>query len=221
MGPPPSYEDHSPRSNLQATNRPKLGEVKLFENPREGGRFGDLADLFAIFKTTEALESAYARDSVSSTEYTESCLKLIQQFKTSESALIKSGVITSADAFILEYKIADCPRAYERLIKIGTVHANNRGEILIVFQTGQEFITTMDLIKLGKCQRLLPAACDRSKYDYSLIFLDDEEPTRVKYLIITITLSISLTSRFKCISRVTHNCVALHRIITIHTSLIR
>ena len=89
-----------------------------------------------------------------STEYADSCFKLISQFKTTESVLVTSGAILSADAFITEYEI-DCPRAYERLLRVGVpatvVHATHdkRAEIVIVAETVQEFITAMDGIKLG------------------------------------------------------------------------
>lgn len=156
MGPPPSYEAAAFHQRPPSYNntRPELKEVKLFENSKERSRFEDLADLFAIIKTTESLEAAYSRDSISSTEYADSCFKLISQFKTTESVLVTSGAILSADAFITEYEI-DCPRAYERLLRVGVpatvVHATHdkRAEIVIVAETVQEFITAMDGIKLG------------------------------------------------------------------------
>lgn len=138
----------------ELNTRPKFPEIKAFENPKDRNKCEDLSDLFAIIKTMECLEAAYSRDSVSSTEYADSCFKLISQFKTSESALVANGSIQSADAFIREFDI-DCPRAYERLIRVGVpatvVHATHdkRGEIVIVAETVQEFITAMDGIKLG------------------------------------------------------------------------
>ena len=160
--PPPSYETsvfHDSKfdknfATRELNTRPKFPEIKAFENPKDRNKCEDLSDLFAIIKTMECLEAAYSRDSVSSTEYADSCFKLISQFKTSESALVANGSIQSADAFIREFDI-DCPRAYERLIRVGVpatvVHATHdkRGEIVIVAETVQEFITAMDGIKLG------------------------------------------------------------------------
>lgn len=164
--PPPAYETAASSNfsinngsyNLQAqassSNRIIYSEIKLFENAKERSRCEDLSDLFAIIKTTDALEAAYSRDSLSSSEYSEACFKLISQFKTSESALVGSGAIVSADAFIREFDI-ECPRAYERLIKAGVpatvAHATHdeRADIVIVAETVQEFITAMDVIKLG------------------------------------------------------------------------
>ena len=161
FGLPPSYETaasckytNSAAFEQDAVSSRKQSEIKAFENQKERGRCEDLSDLFAIIKTMECLEAAYSRDSVSSSEYSDSCYKLISQFKTSESALVASGAIISADAFISEYDI-DCPRAYERLMRVGVpatvVHATHdkRGEIVIVAETVQEFITAMDGIKLG------------------------------------------------------------------------
>jgi ESCRT-I complex subunit VPS28 len=166
--PPPPYETAASSSfsinngsynNQQAqaysSSRIKYSEIKLFENSKERSRCEDLSDLFAIIKTTDALEAAYSRDSLSSSEYSEACFKLISQFKTSESALVGSGTIVSADEFIREFDI-DCPRAYERLIRVGVpatvAHATHdqRADIVIVAETVQEFITAMDVIKLGK-----------------------------------------------------------------------
>jgi hypothetical protein len=40
------------------------------------------ADLFAILKSTEKLERAYVRDTISAKEYEPLCSKLIGQYKT-------------------------------------------------------------------------------------------------------------------------------------------
>lgn len=94
------------------------GEVKLFENAKERRRVEELADLYSIVKATESLEVAYSRDALSSTEYAETCTKLISQFKSTESALVSSKAIPSGDGFFKEFKV-DCPRAYHRLLEVG------------------------------------------------------------------------------------------------------
>ena len=40
---------------------------------------------------TEALEAAYSRDAVTEKKYSEECLKLIAQFKSTESALMENN----------------------------------------------------------------------------------------------------------------------------------
>lgn len=131
-------------------------EIKQFDNNKERSRVEDLADFYSIIKRTEALEAAYSRDAISQEDYSTACFLLISQFKTAEAPLIRQNAIASADAFFKEFHV-DCPRAYERLISSGVpatvIHAskdNNRTEGIIVAETVQAFITTMDALKLGQ-----------------------------------------------------------------------
>lgn len=130
-----------------------MGEVRLFQDSNERRRHEELGDLYAIIKTTEALEAAFSRDAITPSEYAEACTRLISQFKSTESALITGGMITSADVFMREFDI-DCPRAYDRLIRSGVpatvlhVSHDDRAESVIVAETVQAFITAMDGLKL-------------------------------------------------------------------------
>ena len=133
-----------------------IGEIKAFDNSKERRRVEDLADFYSIIKRTEALEAAYSRDAVSRDEYSSACFLLISQFKTAERPLIATKAIADADSFFREYQL-ECPRAYERLISSGVpatvVHVssdNSRTEGIIVAETVQAFITTMDALKLGQ-----------------------------------------------------------------------
>ena len=72
-------------------NRPKYGEIKAYDNTKERNRCEELADLYAIIRTTESLEAVFARDAVTLSEYSESCTKLISQYKTTEAALVAAG----------------------------------------------------------------------------------------------------------------------------------
>lgn len=127
----------------------------MYENSKERDHLERLADLYSIIKVTELLEAAYARDAITPSEYSESCNRLISQFKTTEKGLVLSKAIVSADSFFKEYQI-DCPRAYERLVLSGVaatvMHpaADNRGDSVIVAETVQAFITLMDALKLGQ-----------------------------------------------------------------------
>ena len=127
-------------------NRPKYGEIKAYDNTKERNRCEELADLYAIIRTTESLEAVFARDAVTLPEYSESCTKLISQYKTTEAALVAAGgqlalilyykislmfsnyvvllqydniAIRSGELFFKEFKI-ECPRAFERLVRTGT-----------------------------------------------------------------------------------------------------
>lgn len=80
--PPPSYDSSLKLARTKSAPRPKMGEIKLFDNTKERRGLESLADLYSIIRATEALETAYSRDSFSSGEYAEACTKLISQFKT-------------------------------------------------------------------------------------------------------------------------------------------
>lgn len=132
-----------------------LGEVKLYGSTRERRKYDDMADLYALIKTTEKLEKAFARDAITPEEYENACLRLISQFKASEAALLQDGTIRSTDDFMKEYKM-DCPRARERLLRClvpaTTLHQSTAPEgadnALRVAECVQHFITAMDALKL-------------------------------------------------------------------------
>lgn len=129
----------------------KKERIKLFENIKDRERFENMADLYSIITTTEHLEKAYVRDSVSSEPYTKHCNKLIAQFKTLNP--IVKDYVPNIENFIVDFKM-DCPAAKNRLLKIGvpaTVeHGNqtgNKGQKIIA-ETAQHFITAMNAIQL-------------------------------------------------------------------------
>ncbi|KAF0683427.1 Aste57867_24551 [Aphanomyces stellatus] len=132
----------------------KPAEVKLFESAKDRRMYEDLSDLYAIIKTTEHLETAYVRDTITPDAYTEACTKLISQYKTAETALRNAGHLISIDAFLAHYRL-DCPRAIERLVRLGVpatvVHntTSSSADAVNVAQTVQHCITLMDSLKLN------------------------------------------------------------------------
>lgn len=124
-------------------------EVPLYETSRERELMDDKANLYAIILATEHLERAYARDALTPKEYTAQCKKLISQFKLAERVLRNE---TSTEAFMALYDM-DCPRARERLLKMGVPEPMKGGSdeashAVTVAETVQHFITTMDAVKL-------------------------------------------------------------------------
>ena len=150
---PASPSSSSTPAHVVLRPRGRVGAVELADNSTEEKQNDELANLYAIIKATEALEGAYSRDLIPSKEYTAECEALILQFKTTEAALVAGGVLASCEAFVREYKVG-CPRAVERLMRIGTPATtlyssrDQRGEIVIVAETVQEFITCMDAVQL-------------------------------------------------------------------------
>eukprot|EP00123_Amoebidium_parasiticum_P012408 comp21333_c0_seq1/m.29232 comp21333_c0_seq1/g.29232 ORF comp21333_c0_seq1/g.29232 comp21333_c0_seq1/m.29232 type:complete len:288 (-) comp21333_c0_seq1:343-1206(-) len=131
-----------------------MQEVKLYKNNQEREKYDNMADLFAIVQTTEHLEKAYIKDSITPREYTPACEKLIAQFKTCMNLL--KDEVPSLEAFMKEYKLS-CPAALSRL-NIGvpaTVEHGGVGEgeqkklTQYVAETVQYFITLLDALRLG------------------------------------------------------------------------
>jgi len=127
--------------------------VKLSSNREERFDNDNFADLFSIIVTTERLETAYVRDSITSDEYTSACSKLIAQYRTAKDGL--SDKIADIAAFLVEFNI-QAPAAYKRLEKIGVPATVEHGgsqkpqksSEIYVAAAVQHFITTMDSLKL-------------------------------------------------------------------------
>ena len=125
--------------------------IELYESSRERELFDEQANLYAIILATEHLERAYARDAVEPKEYTGQCKKLISQFKLAERVLRDD---MNTETFMALYQM-DCPRAVERLLKMGIPEPMKGGtdeasHAVTVAETVQHFITTMDAVKLDQ-----------------------------------------------------------------------
>jgi ESCRT-I complex subunit VPS28 len=126
-------------------------QIPLYETSREREFYDEQANLYAIIVATEHLERAYARDAIDPKEYTAQCKKLISQFKLAERVL-KDSMTT--ETFMALYQM-DCPRAEERLLKMGIPEPMKGGtdeasHAVTVAETVQHFITTMDAVKLDQ-----------------------------------------------------------------------
>ncbi|GKY96861.1 hypothetical protein MPSEU_000645200 [Mayamaea pseudoterrestris] len=125
-------------------------EVPLYDTSREREMLDEQANLFSIIVATEHLERAYARDAISQQEYTTQCKKLISQFKLAERVI--RGYNMTTERFMEVYQL-DCPRASERLLKMGVPEpikggADEASHAVTVAETVQHFITAMDAVKL-------------------------------------------------------------------------
>jgi len=126
--------------------------IDLFESSRERETYDNLADLYTIILATEHLERAYARDAISREDYTMECNKLISQFRLAEKPAL--GKTMTTETFMQVYQM-DCPRAAERLLRIGvpeqiksSTTVETQMMAVTVAETTQHFITTMDSVKL-------------------------------------------------------------------------
>mmetsp|Transcript_32702 Transcript_32702/g.80099 ORF Transcript_32702/g.80099 Transcript_32702/m.80099 type:complete len:210 (+) Transcript_32702:127-756(+) len=124
------------------------GEVKLYTTSAERDNYDNLADLFAIMRTTEAVEKAHLRDSITSDEYAATCTKLIKQFKAAQH-LTQLTTPEQIQQFMRDYKL-DCKAAYRRLVVEQMVDAAAAVDdsAKTIAETVQFFITAMDSLKL-------------------------------------------------------------------------
>jgi len=145
-----SGNSSSDRNSLSASSSRLLSEqtVKLYSNNREREAFDNMADLFSIIKTTEALEKAYVRDAITAEEYKQNCSKLITQFRAALN-LTKDSV-PDIKRFMQEYRL-DCKAAVKRLIDEGIPLVVNKPDdtARTIAETVQFFITAMDSLKLN------------------------------------------------------------------------
>lgn len=123
--------------------------IPLYETSRERAELDEQANMYAILLATEHLERAYARDAIEPKEYTQQCKKLISQFKLAERVLQ-----SDTETFMTLYNV-DCPRAAERLLKMGVPEplkgdAEEASHAVTVAETVQHFITAMDAVKLDQ-----------------------------------------------------------------------
>ena len=58
-------------------------EVKLATSSAERDLYESLAEIYSIIVTLDGLEKAYIKDAVTEAEYTETCARLLKQYKSS------------------------------------------------------------------------------------------------------------------------------------------
>ncbi|KAJ3798076.1 vacuolar protein sorting-associated protein 28 [Lentinula aff. detonsa] len=125
-------------------------EVRLYATNAEREKYNSLATLFGILTAIHHLENAYLRDSITATEYSPACSRLLSQYKT--MLKLVGDDVPSIEEFMKRYRM-DYSAALER-VKVGvpaTVeHPTDSGPETAkwVAETTQSFITFMDALKL-------------------------------------------------------------------------
>ncbi|UJR14547.1 hypothetical protein I4U23_001543 [Adineta vaga] len=131
------------------SNKPEMyEEVRLWKNPRQRERYDNMADVFSIITTLQALEKAYIKDLVEPVEYTRHCEKLIAKF-TAAFRQIESDFSRIED-FARKYKL-DCPAALLRIREGRPITVrDDRGNMnKAIAETVSLFINLMDKLKLN------------------------------------------------------------------------
>lgn len=133
-------------------------EVKLATTRAERDLFDSLAEVFSIIITLDELEKAFLKDAIAESDYTETCDRLLKQYKAilTDDAVAKEFV--DLETFKTQWEL-EVPRATER-IRIGlpsTVTApsivvgssGNGPSGTLILEATQDFITFLDALKLG------------------------------------------------------------------------
>lgn len=159
----PTPYSYTPSSHLTATINLDE-EVKLADNAAERDLYESLAEIYSIIITLDALEKAYLRDSIKESEYTETCDRLLRQYRSNLADENVAAAFGDLERFKLEWDL-EVPKATERL-RIGlpaTVEtapaqqqrptsqqpgSNNVAATHIV-AASESFITFLDAIKLN------------------------------------------------------------------------
>ncbi|CAD0088118.1 unnamed protein product, partial [Aureobasidium vineae] len=156
----PTPYSYTPTSTLSATINVDE-ELKLANNSAERDLYESLAEIYSIIVTLEALERAFLKDSISETDYTDTCSRLLKQYKSNLADDSVARAFGSLDSFKLEWNL-EVPRATDRL-KIGlpaTVEAPSRApgaqsgggagaNATHIVSASENFITLFDAIKMN------------------------------------------------------------------------
>jgi len=153
---------HIPRSTLSATINLDE-EVKLSTTSAERDLHDSLAEIYSIIITLDALEKGYLKDSISEADYTETCSRLLKQYKSNLADETVARAFGDLETFKREWDM-ECPRATERLriglpatVEQGPSHKSaQQGEsadATLVVSATENFITLLDAIRIGLVEK--------------------------------------------------------------------
>ncbi|OCK85571.1 vacuolar protein sorting-associated protein-like protein Vps28 [Lepidopterella palustris CBS 459.81] len=150
-----------PRAALSATINLDE-EAKLSTTSAERDLYDSLAEIYSIVVTLDALEKAYLKDSIPESEYTETCSRLLKQYKSNLANETVARAFSDLETFKREWDM-ECPRATERL-RVGipatveqpshkpATQGSDADATLVVAAT-ENFITLLDAIKIGLVEK--------------------------------------------------------------------
>lgn len=123
-------------------------EVRLYRSAREREKYDNLADLYAVINSLQALEKAHIKDCVTAKEYTAACSKLLTQYKAAFKQV--QDQFPSVDAFMKKYRF-DCPAALERIREDRpiTIKDDKGNTSKCIADIVSLFITVTDKLRLG------------------------------------------------------------------------
>jgi len=120
----------------------------LYRTARERERFDNLADLYAVINSLQALEKAHIKDCVTSKEYTAQCSKLLTQYKAAFKQI--QDEYPNVEAFMKAFRL-DCPAAMERIREDRpiTIRDDKGNTSKCIADIVSLYITVNDKLRLG------------------------------------------------------------------------
>ncbi|KAF1988654.1 ESCRT-1 complex, Vps28 subunit [Aulographum hederae CBS 113979] len=139
-------------------------EVKLSTTSAERDLYESLAEVYSIIITLEALEKAYLKDSITESEYTETCSRLLKQYKSNLQDTTVANAFGDLETFKQEWDM-ECPRATERIrlglpatveqpsMKPAAQGSDSNAKSSLIVTATENFITLLDAIKIGMLEK--------------------------------------------------------------------
>ena len=126
--------------------------------------YDSLAEIYSIIVTLDALEKGYLKDSISEADYTETCSRLLKQYKSNLADETVARAFGDLESFKREWDM-ECPRATERLrvgipatVEQGPTHkpqqqGGDSADATLVVNATENFITLLDAIRIGLVEK--------------------------------------------------------------------
>jgi ESCRT-I complex subunit VPS28 len=83
-------------------------EVKLSTTNAERDLNDSLAEIYSIIITLDGLEKAYLKDSITETDYTETCSRLLKQYKSNLANETVARAFGDLESFKKEWDVRRC-----------------------------------------------------------------------------------------------------------------
>lgn len=141
-------------------------EVRLYRTAREREKFDNMADLYAVINSLQALEKAHIKDCVTPKECTAACSKLLCQYKAAFKQV--QDEFPNVEAFMKKFRF-DCPAAMERIREDRpiTIRDDKGNTSKCIADIVSLFITVNDKLRLGMKSTdevsIVHKACQRRK----------------------------------------------------------
>lgn len=91
-------------------------EVKLSTTNAERDLNDSLAEIYSIIITLDALEKAYLKDSIHEADYTETCSRLLKQYKSNLANDTVTRAFGDLDSFTKEWHVCICARSLRNML---------------------------------------------------------------------------------------------------------